>query len=282
MEDTLDYLFVDEAGQVSLGHLAAMGAAAKNIIIIGDQMQLSQPVQGTHPGDSGKSTLEYLLEGQDTVPEHRGILLPVSYRLNPSICDFISEAVYEGRLKPAPGNWQQKLYRPLDENLGIGSEGIGFIDVSHEGRSQRSDEEGEVISGLFHRALKNRYIDSNGIERDMTMDDIMIVAPYNAQVNYLKKVLPVGARVGTIDLFQGQEAQVVLISMTTSSKDSLPRNIEFLFSRNRLNVAVSRAKCLAVVVASPRLLTISCRTIGQMKLVNFLCSARDYAQEIEY
>ena len=138
--------------------------------------------------------MQYLLEGQDTVPEHRGILLPVSCRLNPSICDFISETVYEDRLKSAPGNWQQKLYRPLDENLDIAPKGIGFIDVNHEGRSQQSDEEGEVIVGLFHRALKNHYTDSDGIERDMTMDDIMFVVFYNAQVNYLKRALPARAR----------------------------------------------------------------------------------------
>ena len=105
------------------------------------------------------------------------------------------------------------------------------------------------------------------------MENILVVAPYNVQVNYLKSILPDGARVGTVDKFQGQEAEVVLISMTTSSAEDLPRNIEFLYSKNRLNVAISRARCLAVVVANPRLLEIPCQTVEQMQLVNTLCRA---------
>lgn len=277
LTNTLDYLFVDEAGQVSIGNLAAMGAVSKNVVLIGDQMQLAQPVKGTHPGQSGKSSLDFLLEGQDIVPSNKGILLPTSYRLNPSICNFISESVYEGRLKPGENNYLQSLSAPLSDNLGIPAAGVGFLEVDHEGRSQRCEEEAQVISNLYNNALDLRYTDSEGKSRGMTKEDIMVVAPYNAQVNFLKELLPEDARVGTIDLFQGQEAQLVLISMTTSGKDDLPRNIEFLFSKNRLNVAITRAKCLSVVIANPKLLTISCNTIEQMELVNFLCWAKSYS-----
>src|SRR5206468_8795173 len=116
-----------------------------------------------------------------------------------------------------------------------------------------------------------RWIDREGDEAPITAQEILVVSPYNAQVNLLRQTLPRGARVGTVDKFQGQEAAVVLVSMATSSGDDLPKNIEFLFSRNRLNVAISRARCLAVVYASPRLLEVPCRTIEQMRLVNTLC-----------
>ena len=257
--------------------MAAMGASARNIIVVGDQMQLSQPVQGTHPGDSGKSTLEYLLQGMDTIPEHQGVLLPITYRMNPLISEFISRTVYEGRLKADKNNSMQRLESPLDERLNIPSEGIGFVEVDHEGCRQQSYEESEVIKAHFDQALQRRYTNKEGVTKKIEIEDIVVVAPYNAQVNYLKAELPIGARVGTIDLFQGQEAQIVLVSMTSSSREDIPRNLDFLFSRNRMNVAISRAKCLAVIVASRRLATASCSNIEQMELVNFFCSIRDYA-----
>ena len=99
----------------------------------------------------------------------------------------------------------------------------------------------------------------------------MVVAPYNAQVNALREALPDDVRVGTVDKFQGQEADVVLYSMASSSGEDVPRGLEFLLSRNRLNVAISRARCLAYLVASPRLLEVNCRTIPQMRLANALC-----------
>jgi uncharacterized protein len=97
------------------------------------------------------------------------------------------------------------------------------------------------------------------------------------QVADLEARLPKGAKIGTVDKFHGQEAAVVIISMTTSSAEEMPRDHEFLFSRNRLNVAISRAQSLAIVVANPRLLEVPCKTIQQIKLVNALCWARDYA-----
>jgi len=121
------------------------------------------------------------------------------------------------------------------------------------------------------------WTDGDRLTRRIASDDILVVSPYNMQVGLLRSRLPEGARVGTVDKFQGQEAAVVLISMATSSGDDLLRQIEFLYSRNRLNVAISRARCLAVIVASPRLLETSCSTIEQTRLVNTLCWIKNFA-----
>ena len=126
--------------------------------------------------------------------------------------------------------------------------------------------------------LQQRWIGPQGRERPLAIDDILIVSPYNMQVNLLQSLLPAGARVGTVDKFQGQEAAVVIVSMTASSAEDVPRGMEFLYSRNRLNVAISRAKSLAIVVASPRLLEVQCNTIEQMALANTLCHAEAYAR----
>ena len=125
--------------------------------------------------------------------------------------------------------------------------------------------------------LGGQWVNEKGEQSQIGVADILVVSPYNMQVDLLRQILPEGARVGTVDKFQGQEAAVVLISMATSSGEDIPRNIEFLYSRNRLNVAVSRARRLAVIFANPRLLEIACSTIDQMRLVNTLCWAKAYA-----
>jgi predicted RecB family nuclease len=277
LEATVDYLFVDEAGQVSLANLVAMGTAARNVLLLGDQMQLGQPIQGVHPGRSGESALEYLLQGQATVAEDRGIFLGTTWRMHEDVCRFISDAVYDGRLMPDAANQPQRLVLDATAHPGLKPTGIRFLPVRHDGCKQRSDAEAAVVKDLVDSLLRQGYIDKKGKRRPMTLDNVLVVAPYNMQVNLLKTLLPQGARVGTIDKFQGQEAEAVIVSMTTSSGEYLPRNIEFLYDKNRLNVAVSRAKCLAVVVASPELLHIRCNSPEQMELVNTLCWLREYA-----
>ena len=276
-EASLDYLFVDEAGQVALANLVAMGTAARNIVLLGDQMQLGQPIQGVHPGRSGESTLEYLLDGQATVAEDRGIFLGTTWRMHDDVCRFISDAVYDGRLVPDAANRQQRLVLNGMAHASLATTGIRFVPVTHDGCKQCSEPEAAVIAELYASLLAQSYVGKDGVRHAMSIENILVVAPYNAQVNLLKSRLPQGARVGTIDKFQGQEAEAVIVSMTTSSGEYLPRNIEFLYDRNRLNVAVSRAKCLAVVVASPELLHIRCGTPEQMALVNTLCWLREYA-----
>lgn len=278
-EETCDYLFVDEAGQVSLANLIAMGTAARNIVLIGDQMQLSQPIQGCHPGESGNSALDYLLKGHATVPADRGIFLDTTWRLHPDICGFISQAVYDGRLKAHQDNGKQTLVLGKDAHSMLKENGISFISMNHSGCSQISEPEGLLIKELFENLLKQQFCDRNGKIHNLTTENILVITPYNVQVNYLKSILPSSARVGTVDKFQGQEAEVVLISMVTSGADDLPRDIEFLFSRNRLNVAISRARSLAVVLANSGLLEIPCDTVEQLALVNTLCHLKAWAKE---
>jgi hypothetical protein len=175
-------------------------------------------------------------------------------------------------------NQNQRLVLNEDADPGLLSAGILFRDVYHFGCSQKSEEEADELQKLYANLLTQRWRDKDGVERPICNDDVVVVSPYNMQVNLLREVLPTDARIGTVDKFQGREAAVVLISMVTSSAEELPRDIEFLFSRNRLNVAISRARCLAVIVANPRLLEAPCRTVDQVKLVNVLCWARDYAE----
>lgn len=278
LDSTLDYLFIDEAGQVSLANVIAMGTAARNIVLVGDQMQLSQPIKGTHPGGSGRSALEHLLEGHPTVPADQGVFLPISRRMHPDLCSFISEAVYEGRLEAEASTIKQRIEVDVAADpAALAAAGLRFVEVDHVGRTQRSPEEAAQLATTYRTLLGTSWIDQHGDCHEISTDDILVVSPYNMQVELLRRSLPEGARVGTVDKFQGQEAPIVLISMATSSGDDLPRNIEFLYSRNRLNVAISRARCLAVIFANPRLLEIPCSTIAQMELVDGLCWAKQFA-----
>jgi predicted RecB family nuclease len=278
MDQQLDYIFVDEAGQVALANLVAMGTSAKNIVLLGDQMQLGQPIQGVHPGCSGESSLEYLLNGMATIPADRGIFIDTTWRMHPDVCRFISDAVYDGRLEPEPNNVRQTLLLGDGAHPALIPTGVRYLPIEHDACSQRSSEEAELVLSLVNSLLEQRYRDKKGQEHPMTLDDILVVAPYNMQVNLLKMLLPEGARVGTVDKFQGQEAEVVIVSMATSSGDYLPRFIEFLYSKNRLNVAISRAKCLALFIANPALMSIRCSTPEEMALVNTLCWVREVGQ----
>ncbi|MFO1303187.1 MAG: TM0106 family RecB-like putative nuclease [Burkholderiales bacterium] len=278
LESRIDYLFVDEAGQVSLANLMAVSTSARNLVLLGDHMQLGQPIQGTHPDGAGMSALGYLLDGDATVPADRGIFLPKSYRMHHDVCRFISNAVYDGRLEADPRNQVRKLVLDGNAHPLLRPSGIRFHPVEHTGCAQSCSAEAKVLKALYANLRTQRWVDKDGTGHPIAAADILVVAPYNAQVNLLREVLPEGARIGTIDKFQGQEAPVVLVSMTSSSGEDLPRGIEFLFEKNRLNVAVSRAKCLAVVVASPLLLHVDCGTPEQMALVNMLCWLRDHAE----
>jgi predicted RecB family nuclease len=274
----VDLLFVDEAGQVSLANLVATGTAAHSIVLVGDQMQLGQPIQGSHPDGSGVSVLEHLLQGASVVPPEQGIFLAESFRMHPSLCAWVSEAVYDNSLAAHPSCARQELLLEAPGHPALVPHGLRFHAVEHEGCSQRSDAEVEQVRAIWHELMRQRWRDRTGRERPITPDDVLVVAPWNVQVNALRSALPADARVGTVDKFQGQEAAVVLVSMATSAAEDIPRGISFLFSRERLNVAVSRAHCLAVVLASPRLLEVPCATVAELRLVNTLCHAHAVGQ----
>ena len=269
----MDYLFVDEAGQVSLANTLAISTSTKNIILIGDQMQLSQPIQGIHSGNSGKSSLDFLLGDYDTIPLSRGIFLDVTRRLNEKICDYISSSFYESRLKSHPVTKDRSVSLELKE---IKDEGIFYLPVDHQDCTQKSDEEAKIIKDYCSKILGKNYTEDNK-KKKMTIKNIMIIAPFNMQVNNLKKILNrKEARIGTIDKFQGQESKVVFISMTSSDPENLPRHKEFFFSRNRLNVAISRAQCVAVILFNPNLLLADCKKINEMRLINNFCKLLKY------
>jgi uncharacterized protein len=273
-----DCLFVDEAGQVSLANLAAMAGAAANIVLVGDQMQLPQPVQGAHPGDTGLSGLEYLLENKATVPDDRGILLNETHRLHPALCAFISEAVYDGRLTAHASTQARRLVLRPGAHAALRPAGLSFVPVAHDGCSQSSREEADAVAALVE-ALQGQAVVRGGIEAPLTLEDILIVAPYNVQVNLLKRRLPLGAQVGTVDKFQGQEAAVVIVSMTTSRGADAPRGTEFLFNPNRFNVAVSRAQCLAIVVHGAGLLEGAWTKIDDLRRLNLFAHAEAIAAQ---
>ena len=265
-----DYLFVDEAGQVSIANLIGMSAATKNIVLMGDQMQLSQPIQGSHPGESGQSILDYLLQGKATIPADLGVFLPHTYRMHPDVCRVISEQVYDGRLGSDPGTEAHivETSGPIIRR----QSGICFVPVEHDGNTQASDEEVQKVQAITRELLGTPiWPDKDARPRKLTLDDILFVAPYNYQVNKLKAALGPKARVGSVDRFQGQEAPVVILSMCTSDAAESPRGIEFLFSKNRLNVAISRAESLAIVVANPKLANTAVSDLDQMAQVNFFC-----------
>jgi uncharacterized protein len=282
-EQAFDTLIVDEAGQVALANLIAAGIAARNLVLVGDQMQLAQPILGAHPGDSGQSALEYVLQGQATIGDDFGVFLSTTHRMHPKICTFISEAVYDGRLQPHAKTSARRIV--LGAHVGTRclerAQGVVWIPVSHSGNSQCSDEEADLIDQVVHELLAARWHDGDAAPRPLRLDDILLVAPYNMQVRRLQRRLraryEIEPRAGSVDRFQGQEAPCVIVSMCASSIDDVPRGLEFLLSPNRLNVAVSRAQCLAVVVGSPALLSARCRSLEQMRLLDLYCRLVDYA-----
>jgi uncharacterized protein len=273
MNQRLDYLFVDEAGQVSLADAVAMSTAATSLVLLGDPQQLPQVRQGVHPGESGCSVLEHVLCGSATIDATRGLFLARTWRMHPDVCGFVSDLAYDGRLGSAPGCERQRI----DSRVLTGT-GLRFIPVDHSGNAQRSTREARVVADHIRGLLSGgTFTDADGCTRSLTPADILVVAPYNMQVRCLQELVPAGVEVGTVDKFQGREAPIVFFSMASSSGEDVPRGIEFLFSRNRLNVAVSRARAMAVLVCSPRLLETRCRTIDQMRLVNGLCAFAERA-----
>jgi predicted RecB family nuclease len=251
-ERRFDYLFVDEAGQVSLADACAMATCAGTAVLVGDPQQLDQVLQGTHPGGSELSVLRHLMGGAATIPPDRGVFLERTFRLHPDVCGFVSEEFYEGRLVPDASAAARTTL------LGTG---LRWIAVPHAGNRQESREEVQAVCAEIARL----------VEAGVASAEIKVVAPFNAQVDLLRSHVPEGVEVGTVDKFQGQEARVVLYSMASSSGEDVPRGLDFLLSRNRFNVAISRAQCLAYLVCSPRLLEVDCRTIEHMRLANALC-----------
>lgn len=273
--ECLDVLFVDEAAQMSLANVLAVSQAAKSLILLGDPQQLDQPMQGSHPDGTGCSALDHLLSGKQTIAADEGLFLDVTWRLHPEICAYTSELFYEGKLSSKDETSGQRV-----NAQGIaGGTGLRFIPVEHSGNQNCSPEEADVIADLVTEVLAQgaTWIDREGEEKPLGIDDILIIAPYNAQVFEIQRRLP-QTRVGTVDKFQGQEAPISIYSLASSSHADAPRGMEFLYSLNRLNVATSRAKCVTILVGSPQVFQAECRTPRQMQLANAFCRYLECAQ----
>ena len=269
----VDVLIVDEAGQLALADALAASRSARNLILLGDPLQLPQVAQASHPGSGGKSVLEHVLGEDITMPADRGVFLHETRRMHPDVCKFISERIYEGRLISHSSCAQQ--------STALGT-GLRWLRADHAGCSTESPEEAAMITNELSRLLGTTWVDQHGHTRPLTTEDVLVVAPYNDQVRLLRSHFDsdpstLGVRVGTVDKFQGREAAVVFFTMTTSSAADMPRGPEFLFSRNRLNVAISRARCLAYLVCTEALLNSRALTIDEMRLISTLCSFVEYS-----
>ena len=275
MQGLVDVLVIDEAGQFSLASAVAVSSAARSMVLLGDPQQLTQPMQAVHPDGAGISALDHLLDGHDTIPPDRGVFLDKTYRMHPAITAFVSQTSYDGRLASVEGLGAQRI----QAGGVLSGSGLRWVPVAHKGNTSASDEEASVVAALVKDVCGGTWLDAKGVERRVTLDDVLVVAPYNRQVARLLDKLPVGARVGTVDKFQGQQAPVVIYSTASSSADEAPRGVDFLYDLHRLNVAVSRAKALIAIVASPDLLDAEVHNPEQLRAVNALCHYVEEATE---
>jgi uncharacterized protein len=269
----VDVLIVDEAGQLALADAIASANAARNLILLGDPLQLAQVSQAEHPDGSGASVLEHVLGEHATIPPTLGVFISETRRMHPDVCAFISNQIYEGRLTSHDGCATQ------DTEFGTG---LRWIRAQHVDRSTESYEESALVIAQILSMIGTPWVNQAGESTPLTANDFLVVAPYNDQVNLLRREFDKvpglrGVRAGTVDKFQGREAPVVFFTMTTSSGVDISRGPEFLFSRNRLNVAVSRARCLAYLVCTEELLNSRARSIEEMRLIGTLSSFVEYA-----
>jgi uncharacterized protein len=276
--ECVDVLFVDEAAQMCLADVVAVSQAAKTLVLIGDPQQLDQPRQGTHPDGTDVSALNHVLGGEQTIASDKGLFLEETWRLHPAICAYTSELFYEDKLRAKPGLEIQVVKGAASP---ISGAGLRFLPVTHHGNQNSSPEEAESVAALVNGILESKasWVDRDGMERPVMLGDVVIITPYNAQVFEIQERLP-GARVGTVDKFQGQQAPIAIYSTATSGHADAPRGMEFLYSLNRLNVATSRAKCVSIIVSSPAIFEAQCRTPRQIQLANAFCRYLELAEPI--
>ena len=275
--DSVDYLFVDEAGQLALIDTLAVAQSTKNIVLLGDPQQLQQPQQGIHPEGSEVSSLEHIINGRQTISPEQGVFLRETWRMHPRICGFDSELFYEGKLNARPELENQKILG----NTGFNGSGLFYTLVSHTGNTNSSQEEVDVIKQIVHNLTKGDVIWENAINLQsiVTKQDIKIISPYNAQVQLLSEQINEVA-IGTVDKFQGQEAPIIIYSVATSSPEDAPKGMSFLYSANRFNVAVSRARGIFIMVANPSIFEPDCKSPAQIKLANPFCRFIELAQKV--
>jgi uncharacterized protein len=246
----LDLLVVDEAGQFALADTVAVSTAARNLLLLGDPQQLPQVTQGTHPEPVDQSALEWLTDGHDTLPTELGYFLARTWRMHPALCEVVSRLSYERRLSAVAATAERSLE-------GV-TPGVGCVLLTHEGNAVASVEEAREVVDQARAVLGRRWRDpsrnrpGNAVDRPLDEGDLIVVAAYNAQVWTIRRALAEAGlprvRVGTVDAFQGQQAVVAIVSTAASSPADVPRGMDFLLNRNRVNVAISRAQWRAVLV----------------------------------
>ena len=264
----VDVLVIDEAGQLGLADAVAASISATNVILLGDPQQLPQVSQASHPNGTEASAIEHMLAGARTVHADRGVFLGTTRRMHSDVNGFISDVMYDGRLEVHPS---------CDQQSTPAGTGLRWMRVVHDGCDTSSEVEAHRIADQLRALMDRPWINQHGESVVLRPADFMVVAPYNDQVRTIRNVLSSNKRtakveVGTVDRFQGREAAVVLFSMATSSAEYLPRSADFLFSKNRLNVAISRARCLAYVVCTDKLLATRAKTVEEMKMIGALCA----------
>lgn len=272
-EAPVDVLLIDEAGQFALADALASSRAARNLILLGDPSQLSQVNHANHPGGGGRSALGHVLGEDVTLPADRGVFIEETRRMHPDICRFISELIYEGKL-----GWHVSC----EQQATVEGTGLRWLQARHSGNSTSSVEEAEIVAEHIGRLVGTPWTDFSGAVRPLTVNDFMVVAPYNDQVRTIRRVLNAdprteGVPVGTVDKFQGGTAAVVFFSTATSSGADIVRGVDFLFSRERLNVAISRARCLAYLVCTEELLNTRARSVDEMRMVAALNAFVEWA-----
>jgi uncharacterized protein len=271
----VDVLLIDEAGQLALADALAASCAAHNLVMLGDPLQLPQVAHANHPGIAGRSVLEHIVDDEATLPENRGVFLSRTRRMHPRICTFISELIYAGRLDSEP--------ECAGQSTAAGT-GLRWLRAGHQGNRTSSVQEADLIAEQLSRLIDTAWTNYDGELKRLGADDFMVVAPYNDQVRLIRHRLspePALAEipVGTVDKFQGREAAVVFFSMATSSGADMTRGVDFLFSRNRLNVAISRARCLAYLVCTEELLDARARDVEEMRLIATLNAFVEVAEQ---
>mgnify|MGYP002629134214 CR=1 FL=1 len=264
----VDVLVIDEAGQLGLADAVAASISATSVILLGDPQQLPQVSQASHPNGAEASAIEHMLAGARTIQPDKGVFLGTTRRMHSDVNGFISDVMYEGRLEVHPS---------CDMQSTPAGTGLRWLRVVHDGNDTSSQVEADRIADQLRSLMDKPWTNQKGETAPLRPVDFMVVAPYNDQVRLIRKVLSSNKRtakveVGTVDRFQGREAAVVLFSMATSAAEYMPRNADFLFSKNRLNVAISRARCLAFVVCTDKLLATRAKTVEEMKLIAALCS----------
>jgi uncharacterized protein len=264
LQEEFDYIFIDEAAQFSLVDAIAVGGGSTNMVLLGDPMQLTQVVQAVHPGGVDNSALGHFMGEQQILDAEHGYFVEVTRRMHPSVNAPVSWLSYQNRLHSHPDTHQLQV-------PGL-APGFELRPVAHVGNSSHSPEEVEAVLELTKQHLKL-----------VGQNEILIVAPYNAQVDAIRDALNAAGltdvQVGTVDKFQGREAHIVIVSLAASTADDAPRGLEFLLDRNRLNVALSRAKTNSYLVHSPELIRTRFNNVEDVKAISRLAGLLEFARQ---